>query len=143
MLKRLILLCLLVIGCTSMHTKFDGYRSDNRMNLLKLSRGMSKAEALDVMGVSVDTLTSRNRRDGGAPLNPVKRILSNPHRSAMYEGGQGESIEVLYYYTDLKAQDGAITDDELTPIVFVDGELSGWGWDYWQSAVQKYEIRVR
>ncbi len=43
----------------------------------------------------------------------------------------------------MKKADGAITDDELTPIVILDGKLDGWGWSYWNNLVQKYEVRLR
>jgi len=35
---------------------------------------------------------------------------------------------LLFYYTDLKAADNAITDDELTPVVLMDNKVVGWGW---------------
>ena len=52
-------------------------------------------------------------------------------------------FEVIYYVTDVKNDDGAITDDELTPLVFDEGNLIGWGWSFLQNNVQKYEIRMR
>jgi hypothetical protein len=60
----------------------------------------------------------------------------------MYKS-QGHVFELLLYYTDIKRRDGAITDDELTPLVILDGKLDGWGWSYWQDIVQKFEIRMR
>ncbi len=45
----------------------------------------------------------------------------------------------------MKRDDGAITDDELTPLVFDDGKLigGGWGSGFLEVNVQKYEIRIR
>ncbi len=43
----------------------------------------------------------------------------------------------------MKRDDGVITDDELTPVVFDDGKLIGWGSDFLQVKIQKYEIRIR
>ena len=37
-------------------------------------------------------------------------------------------MELLYYHTDLKTHDGAVTDDELTPVVLLGGKVIGWGW---------------
>ena len=45
--------------------------------------------------------------------------------------------------TDVKRVDGAITDDELTPLVFDDGKLIGWGSSFLEVNIQKYEIRIR
>ena len=35
---------------------------------------------------------------------------------------------MLYYHTDLKTPDGAVTDDELTPVVLIEDKVIGWGW---------------
>jgi hypothetical protein len=119
------LLVLLLAGCATL----DSVRATNRSHLNTLMLGMTREQALAVMG----TGTTRTR-DGGR--------ITNPYRSESYEA-QGQRIDVLFYYTDLKARDAAITDDELTPIVLVDGKVDGWGWSYWQALVQRYEIRVR
>lgn len=68
--------------------------------------------------------------------------ITNPWRVEMYEAG-GSIWEILFYYTDVKRSDGAITDDELTPLVLKDGELDGWGWSYLTDVAAKYEIRLR
>jgi len=119
-----VLMGLLLSGCASL----DAIRSQNRQNLMSLSPGMSKQEVLAVMGTK--TIMSEDGR------------INNPYRSEMYKS-QGHTFELLLYYTDLKRADGAITDDELTPLVVMDGKLDGWGWSYWDGLVQKYELRVR
>jgi hypothetical protein len=119
-----ILITILLFGCASP----SGIRSDNRLNIMKLSPGMDRSEVTSIMGTN--------------SFSTIAGKITNPYRSEMYRE-QGRVIEVLMYYTDIKAADDAITDDELTPIVIVDGKLDGWGWSYWQSMVQKYEIRVR
>lgn len=39
----------------------------------------------------------------------------------------GEEFKVLYYRTRRTHDDGKTTRDETTPLVFIDGELVGWG----------------
>ena len=115
---------LLLAGCVSL----DAIRSQNRQSLMSLSPGMTKQEVLVVMGTKVIM-----SEDGQ---------INNPYRTEMYRS-QGHAFELLLYYTDKKRADGAITDDELTPLVIMDGKLDGWGWSYWNGLVQKYELRVR
>ncbi len=69
-------------------------------------------------------------------------VITNPYRNEMYRSS-GHVFELLLYYTDIQKADGAITDDELTPLIVKDGKLDGWGWSYWNDIVKKYEIRVR
>lgn len=44
----------------------------------------------------------------------------------------GQTFRVLFYRTHRVREDGRTTRDETTPLVFVDGELVGWG----ESAVE-------
>jgi len=72
---------------------------------------------------------------------------NNPYRSEILQG-KDKTFEVLYYYTDIKNYDAwygmkGIADDELTPLVFDEGKLIGWGWSYLEANVKKYEIRMR
>jgi outer membrane protein assembly factor BamE (lipoprotein component of BamABCDE complex) len=119
-----LLVAVLLSGCATM----SGLRSENRLNIMKLSPGMGKPEVSSIMGTKL--------------YSTMAGKMTNPYRSEMYRA-QGSSIEVLMYYTDIKSEAKAITDDDLTPVIFVDGKLDGWGWSYWQSMIQKYEIRIR
>ena len=126
-MKKIILfvpLCAILFGCASLET----VRSQNRTNLMRLSTGMPKVEVLQVMGI--ETVSAEGY------------TINNPYRSETMQGKE-KVLEVLYYYTDIKKRDGAITDDELTPLVFDSGKLTGWGWSFLQDNSQKYEIRLR
>ena len=94
---------------------------------------MTNEEVLQVMGTATVQTWSGIYRD-------VK--VTNPWRVEAYKA-DGKTFNVLFYYTDRKAADGAITDDELTPIVLVDGKVQGWGWSYWESTATRYDIRIR
>lgn len=117
----------------------NSFRAENRMNLLKLSPGMTKTEVLGAMGVGEQKVC--------CPL----RTVTNPHRTEAYSAG-GSRFEVLYYYTDKKTDSSHdpyssnasnVQDDELLPIVLKDGKLEGWGWSFWNDTVNRYEIRIR
>jgi hypothetical protein len=69
-------------------------------------------------------------------------VLSNPFRTETLRG-ERDTLEVFFYYTDVKRSDGAITDDELTPLVFKEGRLIGWGQGFLSESIQKYELRIR
>ncbi len=36
-----------------------------------------------------------------------------------------------------------VTNDELTPVVVIDGKLDGWGWDHMEEVTSKFRIQVR
>jgi len=112
-----ILLVLVLAGCgTLMLDPIDVLRDQNHENLQKLSTGMRKDVAMEMMGTE--------------PAKGLFQWVYNPHRTETVTGKDGKVYEVLYYYTDLKQRDDKITDDELTPLVFEDGKLIGWGYSF-------------
>ena len=128
----LFLVPLVVCGCASTGyvDRLDQIRAHNRENINRLTIGMTKAQALSVMG------TQTYEVEWG-------RRINNPYRTETIRSKDGESVLLIFYYTDVKARDDAITDDELTPLVFEDGKLVGWGWSYLDQNTQKYEYKVR
>ena len=88
----------LLVGCP----RPAAIRERNRDNLSRLSIDMNRKEVL--------------------------RIMRKPYRTELMRMPKGETVELLLYYTDLKAADNAITDDELTPVVLMDDKVVGWGW---------------
>jgi hypothetical protein len=109
-------LFVLIGGCTS---SLDRVRTANRRNLLKLSVGMTKEQAIATMGH-----TSGGGRFGEPTVN-------SPYKSEIVQV-KNKTYEVLYYYTDIKsviytANPATVTDDSLTPLVFDNGKLIGWG----------------
>ncbi len=140
LLSWLVLIVLFLSACAgspyatwSLRNALEGVRSENRTNLLKLQIGMTKTQVLEIMGAKEDALW------GG---DGYTQRISNPYRAETLEGKDG-TLEVLYYYTDLQKQDGAITDDELTPLVLKNNKLIGWGRSALNESVTKYEVRVR
>ena len=121
------LLSLFLISCGV--TNPQNIRTENRSNLNKISLGMSKSDVLKIMGTeTVNTSTY-------GPIN-------NPYRSEIVSES-GKNYEVIFYFTDLKKSDSMITDDELSPIVFFDGKVVGYGWLYLKDNIKRYQIDVR
>ena len=90
---------------------------------------MTKEQALVIMG------TQTYETELGS--------INNPYRTETTHTKDGDPVLLVFYYTDVKARDNAITDDELTPLVFEDDKLVGWGWSYLDNNTQKYEYKVR
>ena len=115
--KKIIPILLLLAGCSNLYLDpSDPLRIQNKENAQKLSVGMSKQVAMEIMGTD--------------PAKGVFMWIDNPYRSETLKGKDGKVYEVLYYYTDLKQRDDKITDDELTPLVFENGKLTGWGYPF-------------
>jgi hypothetical protein len=113
---------------------------------------MTKAEVLETMGTdSVQTYkksalpSNKGSKKISDEMRAVYRAerINNPFRAEASHTADGVYFEVLLYYTDTLNVDGAITDDELTPIVIEDGVLVGWGWVFYDQNVGEYRIELR
>jgi hypothetical protein len=120
--------------------------------LNKLSVGMTKAEVLEIMGTdSVQTYkkSALPSNKGSNKVSDAMRAryrserITNPFRTETSHTADGVSVEILLYYTDTLNVDGAITDDELTPLVIEGGVLAGWGWVFLDQNVERYRIELR
>lgn len=130
MKKIIIALVLILSGCSNIYLDTsDLLRAQNTENLRKLSVGLEKKLAVEIMGTE--------------PSKGVFMWIDNPYRSETLRGKDGKNCEVLYYYTDLKQRDDKITDDELTPLVFQDGKLIGWGYPFLDQKVPPKPVYTR
>ena len=107
-------ICLLVVGC---HRGISRYNL-NRDNLNKLEVGMSKEQVATIMG--------------------------KPYQREAY----GEK-EYWFYETEGKAElgpYGVLRDKDpsqyLTPVVFENSKLAGWGRNYWIEKEKKFDVKI-
>jgi len=110
-LSTILLVVMVCSGCGGYMAQ--DIRLYNREQLGNLELGMPRAMVFDTMG---DETFSTDV------------AINNPYRIEMFQAEDGTPVEVLFYYTDVKDDDNAISDEELTPIVLIDGEVVGWGW---------------
>lgn len=54
--------------------------------------------------------------------------IRNPCRREFLQRGD-RTYDILYYFTQVRRPDGAISDDELTPLIFEKDTLVAKGWD--------------
>lgn len=112
--------------------------SVNRGKVNQLYLGMSRAEVEKAMGppsVIVRTV---------GPFGTTQ--MTNPVRSEAVRDKEGATIEVRYYGTDVIPGAGdefSFTEDEVTPLVFKDSQLVGWGWNLLFEHVDKSQIHYR
>ena len=92
-----------------------------------LSTGISRDSAVKVLG-------------GGAEGDS----LANVYKQESYIN-DGRVINILVYNKDglKQADDSAVSDSRLTPVVTVDGKVTGWGWSHYDSVAAANNIPVK
>lgn len=64
----------------------------------------------------------------GMQYQDVTRKMGIADFSELVQTESGSQNRILYYRTQRLSDDGVTTKDECTPLVFVDGQLVGWGY---------------
>jgi len=128
-------LVLVLAGCsTLMIDSFEQLRENNKRNIATLVVGTPRAQVEKQMGEA-----TAGGRLGDVVFGRLQHLeVKNPQRVEQVTGPDGAAYEVLFYYTDVKARDDKITDDELTPLVFRGHELAGIGYGFLAKLAPKY-----
>lgn len=103
------------------------------LSLRQIYVGMTRQEVEGVLGNQVIIGYEIHDEETGqyAPMT-----VKNPYRQEQIVDGD-KVYEIDYYFVGINAADGQITDDELSPLVFVKNQLMGYGWDYLDKKVKK------
>jgi hypothetical protein len=80
----------------------------------------------------------RHITPGISPDAFLKIMKDSPYLVESYKGKEGEQILVYKYITRAATSYDALTGDDLTPFVFVNNVLDGWGWLHLETASRKY-----
>lgn len=130
----IVLFALLFVGCIAARMKVH-IADANWENLSKLSVGMTKKQASRVMRDRVDVLGGINSTPAGASFSPAWTLRS-PYKIETVTDKDGKSLEVRYYVTSDQTDTQEISDKELTPLVFENDKLAGWGQKYLDSRMK-------
>ena len=79
-----------------------------------ITLGMDRSEVLQRMLEEVQALQMSGK-------------VRNPYDRGFRSGPDGTLYEVMFYYTGLARGDNEVSDDELVPVLLVDGKVVGWG----------------
>lgn len=125
-------LCAAAFVLAACATGFESVQSENRAKLYLLERGQTREQVLEEMGTEPQEYNRGVLSSG---------VVQNPYDSESHVV-RGEKIEVFYYVTHIKNNDGVITSDELTPLVLVEDVLVGWGWQYLGAFSEQYDLSL-
>lgn len=112
-----------------------------------LLAGMSVV-ALGACGdTRLDSLSAGIGRDSALKVlagGPSSDSLANVYKQETYIN-DGHMINVLLYNKEgvKDSADPAVPDSKLTPVVTIDGKVTGWGWTYYDSVAKANNIPVR
>ncbi len=119
MIKKIIYMLLVLVfisGCAGL-SMYEAIKP-NKANLMKLKVDMPEGQVMKIMGDN--------------PISSKSMSIDNPYRVESLNMASG-SYRIVYYVIQVVVDDDIISDEELTPIVFKDGKLVGWGWNFMEN----------
>ena len=113
--------------------------SYNQSNLLKVDIGVTKTKVLEVMGgvQKIQTYISTSFMTKKESI-----IINNPFNREFKTDSAGNTIEILWYYTNLNKADGDITKEQQTPIVLEKNAVVGMGWDFYEDYAKRKGMTI-
>ena len=85
----------------------------NQVNINKLTVGISKSAVVETMGTKVASTNNG--------------LVLNPFRSEAFQDKSSVQYEILYYVTEKNRPFQPIKNEQMTPLIFKNGVLIGWG----------------
>jgi len=137
-MKRVALLFIVIClsSCTTVSDNYNyGFTPSNILqddgqrtlsNIKHVYTGMTVQEIKSIMGDSLEIGYSRGNEGAGSYESIV---IKNPYKEETIKD-KGRHYLVLYYYTQIKEQDGKVSPQELTPLVFEGDRMIGKGYDF-------------
>lgn len=113
--------------------------SYNQANLLKVDIGTSKTKVLEAMGgvQKIQTYIT---------TSPVTKkediIINNPVTREFKTDTAGNTVEILWYYTNTKKADGDMNKEQQTPIILEKNSVVGLGWDFYEEYAKRKGINI-
>lgn len=113
--------------------------SYNQANLLKIDLGATKNKVLEVMG-GVQKIQTYIATTFMTKKESI--IINNPLNREFRTDTAGNTIEILWYYTNINKAEGDITKEQQTPIILEKNAVVGMGWDFYEGYAKRKGITI-
>lgn len=123
-----ILLFTTITSCST-YRAYEDFTVNNRNKIALLEPGMTKQEVNQIMG-------NNSIKGSGA-------YIGNPYKTETFKTKDGQSIFIFWYYTQINSSNGHVDDDELTPVVFKNGKMEGYGWSFYRDTHLHIDINQK
>lgn len=115
---------------------FDLFLKEQGTNISSVSDGMTQAQVKEQMGGS---LIVKVPKTGKIPA--LNQLFKQPEFVNQYARNPKRVIDILWYFSTPKDQNGVISKNECTPMIFENDSLVGKGWQFLQTYRRSGKMR--
>lgn len=114
----LIIIAAALVGCAGSPYQTTKRATENKQNMLSLKPDMT--------------------------IEQVTKLMGPPDKTEMYRGKNNESILSYLYITEGKdLESRSWNESNYTPLIFINGRLSGWGWSALDTEAKRFEFVIK
>ena len=110
------------------HESFSSFMNQQTVKIEKLHTGLNSTEVREIMGSTFIL----NIPESGE-MKELNQLLKQPEFVNKYKSNPKLLVDVLWYFSTPKDQNGFISKSECTPVVFENDSLVGKGWPFFQT----------
>ena len=131
-----ILVCIFLAGCVTIEETSTQEQQIRPTPFGQPRVGMTKSEVLSILGEKA--IVGYELKNGQSyPYQPI--MLNNPYRTEILKNNK-ISFEINYFFTGTQQSDGAITNNELVPLIFENDKFIGQGWPSLNKIQSQYKL---
>ena len=107
---------------------FTDFINDQNNNISKLVIGSNIEETKNIMGASIIVSVPETGK-----IKELNQLFKQPEFVNKYKSNPAFIIDILWYFSTPKDQNGIISKSECTPVIFENDSLVGKGWPFFQT----------
>ena len=121
---------------TKNYTAFDVFLTEQNSKIKQIDSGMTISSVKETMGPSLIVAVPKKKK-----INALNQLFKQPEYTNHYTGNPKVTVDILWYFSTPKDQNGLISKSECTPILFENGISIGKGWDFFKQYRRTGNIR--
>jgi len=107
------------------YNTFPEFLTEQNLKISRINNGLNKLEVKEIMGASIIVKVPKVGK-----MKPLNKMFKQPIYLNEYKSNPKKKIDIFWYFSTPKDQDGNISKKECTPVIFENNSVVGVGWDF-------------
>ena len=110
------------------YNTFPEFLTEQNLKISKINNGLNKLEVKEIMGPSIVVNVPKVGK-----MKPLNKMFKQPIYLNEYKSNPEKMINIFWYFSTPRDQDGNISKKECTPVIFENDSVVGYGWDFFNN----------
>ena len=110
------------------YNTFPEFLTEQNLKISNINHGLNKLEVKEIMGPSIVVKVPKVGK-----MKPLNKMFKQPIYLNEYKSNPEKMINIFWYFSTPRDQDGNISKKECTPVIFENDSVVGYGWDFFNN----------